>query len=119
MTRTLSAGRPSVLQVALALLVLVATGCEEKVYQIEQWPRGDKLWRRLTVSRRNQGDGGQKDLNDADKAELARIARLYGTNAPKITGNRAAFVGAFAGALPRDVGGDGHYVYWESQLGSV
>jgi hypothetical protein len=102
----------------MAAVLFAATGCEEKVYQIEQWPRGDKLWRRLTVSRRQQGDGRQKDLNDADKAELARIARLYGT-APKITGNQAAFVGAFAAALPRDVGGDGHYVHWESQLGSV
>src|SRR5580704_8407270 len=105
MVRAFSAKRWTIWSAAIATIAFAAAGCEEKVYQIEQWPRGDKLWRRLTVSRRNQGDSRQKDLNDADKAELARIARLYGANAPKITDNRAAFVGAFTGALPRDVGG--------------
>jgi hypothetical protein len=89
------------------------------VYQIEQWARGDKLWRRVTVSREEQANGAQQDLSEADKAEIARIAKLYGSEAPKIKGQRASFVGAFSGALPHDVGGDGHYVHWESPLGSV
>jgi len=105
---------------AIASFLFGAAGCEEKVYQIEQWPREDKLWRRLTVSRHQQGDDGpKKDLNDDDKAELARIARLYGPSAPKRTAKHATFIGAFANALPQDVGGDGHYVHWDSPLGRV
>jgi hypothetical protein len=120
MKRAFSADRWATRFTAIAIVVLAAAGCEEKVYQIEQWPREGKLWRRLTVSRHQQGDDGpKKDLNDNDKAEIARIARHYGPSAPKLTGDRATFVGAFANALPQDVGGDGHYVHWESPLGRV
>jgi hypothetical protein len=118
MKRTYSADGWATWFAAIAILVLAAAGCEEKVYQIEQWPREDKLWRRLTVSRQ-QGKGAPQDLNNFDKAEIARIAQLYGVGAPKMAGSRATFVGAFASALPHDVGGDGHYVHWESPLGSV
>jgi hypothetical protein len=105
--------------VAIASIVFGAAGCEEKVYQIEQWPREDKLWRRLTLSRRQQGENGRKQfLNDKDKPEIERIARLYG-GAPKVNVEKATFVGAFAHSLPQDVGGDGHYVRWESPLVQV
>ena len=103
---------------AIALLAFPALGCQEKVYQIEQWARGDKLWRRLTVSRDEQGNGQQEDLSEPT-AEIAPIANLYGSEAPKIKGRRASFVGAVAGGLTHDVGGDGHYVHWESPLGNV
>jgi hypothetical protein len=105
--------------VAIASIVFGAAGCEEKVYQIEQWPREDKLWRRLTLTRHQPGENGRKQfLNDKDKPEIERIARLYG-GAPKVNVEKATFVGAFAHALPQDVGGDGHYVRWESTLGRV
>jgi len=118
MKRTLSRRRWTRPFTAAALVLFAAAGCEEKIYKIEQWPRGDKLWRRLTVSRQQQGNGAQQDLSDEDKAELARLARLFGSE-PKLVGKRATFVGAFAGALPQDVGGDGHYLHWKSPLGSV
>jgi hypothetical protein len=105
---------------ATAILLLAAAGCEEKVYQIDQWPRENKLWRRLTVSRRERRENGaQQDLKAADKAEVARMARVYGGAAPKMTEKQATFVGAFASALPHDVGGDGHYLHWGSPLGRV
>ncbi len=121
MMRTFSIHRQMILRVAaLALLLLASSGCEEKVYRIEQWPRGDKLWRRLTFSRRDKQEGGDtRSLSDADKAEAAQIARVYGNGKPKFDHQNAKFVGAFASALPRDVGGDGHYVHWDSPLGSV
>jgi|HubBroStandDraft_6_1064221.scaffolds.fasta_scaffold68045_2 hypothetical protein len=120
MVRAFSAKRWTIWSAAIATIAFAAAGCEEKVYQIEQWPRGDKLWRRLILSRRQQGDGGQKkDLNDKDKAEVSRIAGLYGGAPPKLTVDKATFIGAFANALPQDVGGDGHYVRWESPLGRV
>ena len=72
-----------------------------------------------TQSPRRWGQWDAKNLNDADKAETQRIARLYGTAAPKIDQNKAAFIGTFAHNLPRDVGGDGHYLQWQSPLGSV
>jgi hypothetical protein len=120
MRRTFSSGGWAI-RLAFLMIVLGAPGCEEKFYQIEQWPRDNKLWRRLTVSRHQQvrWNGGQRNLTDADKAEVARIARFYGGVAPKISGERATLVGAFASTLPRDVGGDGHYLHWESPLGRV
>jgi hypothetical protein len=119
MKRTFPTRQRTICFVAIASVVFAATGCQEKVYQIEQWARGEKLWRRLTVSRQQQGNGAKQDLSESDKAEIARIAKLYGSEAPKIAGQRATFVGAFAGDLPHDVGGDGHYVHWASPLGSV
>ncbi len=47
------------------------------------------------------------------------MARVYGGAAPKMTEKQATFVGAFASALPHDVGGDGHYLHWGSPLGRV
>jgi len=96
-----------------------AAGCEEKIYEVELQPRGDKIERRLTLSRRDQRDHSKKNLAQGDQAELARIAQAYQTETPKLPTAKASFAGTFGGVLPRDIGGDGHYVRFESPLGRV
>jgi hypothetical protein len=109
----------------LAMLMLAAGGCEERIYEIDLRPHGDRIERRLTVKRRDLRDQKPKCLvaDDRpevdDRRELERIARAYQTKAPSLPRREASFSGAFGGTLPRDVGGDGHYVHYESPLGHV
>ena len=106
--------------VVLAAVVLVAAaGCEEKIYEVELRPRGDKIERRLTLRRQDLRDHSKESLSKDDLAELGRIARAYQTETPSVPRPKASFSGTFGSVLPRDVGGDGHYVRWESPLGRV
>ncbi len=104
---------------ATAIVLVAAAGCEEKIYEVELRPRGDKIERRLTLTRRDRRDHSKKNLAQDDQAELGRIARAYQTETPSLPRAKASFAGTFGGVLPRDVGGDGHYVHWESPLGRV
>jgi hypothetical protein len=104
---------------ATAIVLIAAAGCEEKIYEVELRPRGDKIERRLTLTRRDRRDHSKKNLAQDDQAELGRIARAYQTEPPSLPRAKASFAGTFGGVLPRDVGGDGHYVHWESPLGRV
>jgi hypothetical protein len=102
--------RPSGL---IAFLVLAAMGCDTKTYQIDLRPTGDKIQRRLTVSRRNN------DLADPDRPEVVRIARAYGVPTPRLPAKRLSLTGTFSNALPKDLGGDGHFVHFDSPFGCV
>src|SRR5580700_6654826 len=119
MKRTDSADGWATCFAAIAILVLAAAGCEEKIYQIDLVPRGDKIERRLTLSRRDLPSHSSKNLTPDDRAELELIARAYGTKTPGLPRKDAAFSGRFGSTLPKDVGGDGRYVYFESPLGRV
>jgi hypothetical protein len=102
-----------------ALAILLATGCEERIYQIDLRPDGDKIQRRLTLTRRDLPSHTPTSLTPDDRPELARIARAYGAQTPDVPRREVSFSGTFGSALPKDVGGDGHYVHWESPLGRV
>jgi len=104
---------------ATAIVLIAAAGCEEKIYEVELQPRGDKIERRLTLTRRDLRDHSNKRLAQDDEPELKRIAQAYQTKTPSLPRAKASFSGTFGGVLPRDVGGDGHYVHWESPLGRV
>jgi hypothetical protein len=104
---------------ATAIVLIAAAGCEEKIYEVELQPRGDKIERRLTLTRRDLRDHSKKRLAQDDEPELKRIAQAYQTKTPSLPRAKASFSGTFGGVLPRDVGGDGHYVHWESPLGRV
>jgi hypothetical protein len=104
---------------ATAVVLVAAAGCEEKIYEVELQPRGDKIERRLTLTRRDQRNNSKKSLVQDDQPELKRIAQAYQSETPSLPRPKAVFSGTFGGVLPRDVGGDGHYVHWESPLGRV
>jgi hypothetical protein len=104
---------------AAAVVVVAAVGCEEKIYEVDLKPRGDKIERRLTLTRYDKRDHSKERLTPDDKTELAGIARAYQTETPSLPRAEAVFSGTFGGVLPHDVGGDGHYVHWESPLGRV
>jgi hypothetical protein len=98
---------------SVAILVLAVAGCNEEIYQIDLLPKGDKIERRLTISR------AERELADPERSEVERIAKLYGVKAPALPAKSVSFTGTFANTLPRDVGGDGHFVHVESPLGRV
>ncbi len=102
-----------------AVVLIAAAGCEEKIYEVDLLPRGDKIERRLTLRRQDLRDHSKESLSKDDLAELGRIARAYQTETPSVPRPKASFSGTFGSVLPHDVGGDGHYVHWESPLGRV
>jgi len=95
------------------MVFVVVAGCVTKTYQVELSPKGKKIERRLTISRR------ERSLSDKERSELDRIARLYDKAAPRLPAKSVSFSGSFSQDLPKDVGGDGHYVREESPLGHV
>jgi hypothetical protein len=99
--------------------MLFAAGCEERIYQIELRPKGDEIERRLTITRRDLPSHGPTSLTQDDHPELVRIARAYGALTPDVPRCEASFSGTFGSTLPKDVGGDGHYIHFESPLGRV
>jgi len=99
--------------------MLASAGCEEKIYEIDLQPHGDKIERRLTLTRRELRNHAAENLTANDREELERIARTYGAETPSLPRKKASFSGMFSSVLPRDVGGDGHYVHWDSPLGRV
>jgi hypothetical protein len=103
---------------AITTVLLAAAGCQEKIYEIALEPRGDKIERRLSLTRRDHDNGKYVELDDTDKKEVDVIRRVYRV-APHISPRDAIFSGTFENALPPDVGGDGHYFAWESPLGRV
>ena len=109
----------AVLVVLVAVVLVAAAGCEEKIYEVELRPRGDKIERRLTLRRQDLRDHSKESLSKDDLAELGRIARAYQTETPSVPRPKASFSGTFSSVLPHDIGGDGHYVHWESPLGRV
>jgi hypothetical protein len=104
---------------AVAVVLVAAAGCEEKIYEVDLRPRGDKIERRLTLRRQDLRDHSKESLSKDDLAELQAIARAYQTETPTVPRPKALFSGTFGSVLPHDVGGDGHYVHWESPLGRV
>lgn len=98
---------------ALAIFLFAASSCDTKTYRVELTPKGDKIERTLTISRR------ERDLADQERSELGRIARLYGAQAPRLPAKSAQFNGTFSNILPKDIGGDGHFAHWDSPLGRV
>jgi hypothetical protein len=104
---------------AAAVILIAAAGCEQKIYEVDLRPRGDKIERRLTLTRSDLRDQSKENLAKNDQAELQAIARVYQTDTPSLPRPKASFSGTFGGVLPHDVGGDGHYVHWESPLGRV
>ncbi len=105
--------------VATAIVLIAAAGCEQKIYEVDLRPRGDKIERRLTLTRNDLRDHSKENLAKDDQAELQAIAQDYQTETPSLPRPKASFSGTFGGVLPHDVGGDGHYVHWESPLGRV
>ncbi|HET6327630.1 MAG TPA: hypothetical protein VFG04_23305 [Planctomycetaceae bacterium] len=106
--------------VAMAAALLTAPGCEEKIYDLELRPSGDKIERRLTLSRHNLPDHSPKSLSgENDGPEIRRLAAAYKVDPPKLPQRKAVFSGTFRDALPQDIGGAGRYVHWESPLGRV
>jgi len=118
MKRTSSAGRLFQFAV-LTLVVVAATGCEERIYEIDLKPRGDTLERHLTLKRTDLPNHTPKSLTADDRPELERIARAYHARTPSLPKRDLAFSGAFGSVLPQDIGGDGHYVHYESPFGRV
>ena len=118
MKRTSSAGRLFQFAV-LTLVVVAATGCEERTYEIDLKPRGDTLERHLTLKRTDLPNHTPKSLTADDRPELERIARAYHARTPSLPKRDLAFSGAFGSVLPQDIGGDGHYVHYESPFGRI
>ena len=119
MEQRLSAARWETRFTAIAILVLAVAGCEERIYQIELRPDGDKMERRLLLTRRDLPSHTPTSFTADDRPELVRIARAYGAQTPDIPRREVSFSGTFGSTLPRDVGGDGHYIHFESPLGRV
>jgi hypothetical protein len=119
MRRTFSAcGRLSWLG-AIPLFVIGAAGCEERIYEIDLKPHGDTIERHLTLKRADLPNHMPKSLTADDRPEVERIARAYHAATPSLPRRDPAFSGVFGSVLPQDVGGDGHYVRYESPLGRV
>jgi hypothetical protein len=119
MKGTLSAKRCTGRLAVIALLFLALAGCEEKIYEVVLQPRGDKIERRMTLRRADLPDHTRRSLKEEDRAELHRIAQAYKAETPSLPREKASFSGTFGGTLPNDVGGDGHYVHFQSPLGRV
>jgi hypothetical protein len=119
MRRTFSAcGRLSWLG-AIPLFVIGAAGCDERIYEIDLKPHGDTIERHLTLKRADLPNHMPKSLTADDRPEVERIARAYHATTPSLPRRDPAFSGVFGSVLPQDVGGDGHYVRYESPLGRV
>jgi hypothetical protein len=112
-------------RLAAISLVLAAAGCNEKIYEIDLRPYADKMERRLTLKRRELPDHSPTSLRASDqpefddRPELERIARAYQAKTPSLPRRKASFSGTFGSTMPKDVGGDGHYIHFESPLGRV
>ncbi len=104
---------------ALTLLLFGAAGCNEKIYELDLRPRGDEIERRLTLKRADLPHHKPKNLIAEDRPELERIARAYQTATPSLSKRDSSFSRVFGSTLPQDIGGDGHYVRYESSLGRV
>lgn len=98
---------------ALALLLL-AVGCDRTVYEIELTPRGDRIERKLVVSRTG-GKSGEEQL----AREAKRFASSYPDTFQPDQENKRGFVGTFHERMPADVGGYGTYAHLASPLGST
>lgn len=95
-------------------LLFLAVGCDRTVYEIELTPRGDRIERKLVVSRTG-GKSGEEQL----AREASRIASLYpSTFQPEDEGKRG-FFGVFQQKMPADVQGYGTYAHLTSPLGSM
>jgi hypothetical protein len=46
---------------AIAVALIAAAGCEEKIYELELQPRGDKIERSLTLKRQDLRDHSKKE----------------------------------------------------------
>lgn len=100
---------------AATLVVLLLVGCSnrENVYEVALKPQGDKIERQLTFSHGKQG------ISLSERPEIERLAKVFGVSAPDLPAKKVSFLGTFAGRLPQDVGGAGHFVRWDSPLGGV
>ena len=109
----------AVLVVLVAVVLVAAAGCEEKIYEVDLRPRRDKIERRLTLRRQDLRDHSKESLSKDDLAELGRIARPTRPKRRAFPGRKPRSPARSAACFLHDIGGDGHYVHWESPLGRV
>jgi hypothetical protein len=110
------------------LACIVACGCNDhNQYVVELTPRGQEVERRLTfwrVDPRGQAAEGSIPLDERNIVafpadELARIGALYPKRLTPADARKHTFAGSFGEKLPADVGGSGHFLRFDSPLGST
>lgn len=119
------------------LACIVAFGCNDhNQYVVELTPRGQEVERRITFwrvdpreqaervdARGHAAEGSippdERNIVAFPAAELARIAAPYPRCLTPGDARKHTFAGSFGEKLPADVGGSGHFVRFDSSLGST
>jgi hypothetical protein len=106
----------------LSVLALFVIGCPYNRYEITMRPRGDAIERELVFFRQDTqpSSSGDPHYQPFDSNELAAITALYPANGIIMNvGERHTAKGVFAGELPHDIGGSGHYRRLETSMGAA
>jgi hypothetical protein len=115
--------RARILSLTALLGFLTLAGCQANHYEIELTPKNGTIERKITAWRTGGGEdpatGEKAEAGDFPEDELKQIASAYNSPVPKKRDVKHRFAGVFAGELPKDVGGSGRYLHWETSLGST
>jgi len=103
----------------LVLVALAGVGCVRNCYEIEMRPQAGQLHRELTGWRRVEHVDEAVPFTPLSGKEQQHLREVYGKAPTQATDGKTVVAGSFAGRLPRDVGGDGRFVCWNTSLGSA
>ncbi|MGH7140331.1 MAG: hypothetical protein ACREHD_31735, partial [Pirellulales bacterium] len=104
--------------IGLATIAAALSGCEWEHYQLELRPDGKGMERTLTVWR-ERSRSGVVSVVPFPASALEELEKVYGEKPTQEQSQRHHFQGRFNVRMPRDVGGGGTHVVFESPLGGV
>ena len=101
---------------ATFVLAAVIAGCDYDEYEIELTPRGNRIERKLSAWHVSYRDKEETRTRLSDE-KLAALDGLYEKRLTKPDQTVQTFIATFSSRMPKDVGGAGYYLRYESSLG--
>ncbi len=101
------------------LLLMGHTDCAHTHYSLSLKPQGEEMQRHL-ILQRHSGEAGQLKALEVNPEELKKLKALYPEAlASKDGGQEWYFQGRWTHQSPQDIGGAGHYLRLESEMGCL